>query len=50
MIKDVNPNVSPKMKAGKKLKSQYSQGTGSLKIKLNPKLNTGSDQTTGGLN
>jgi hypothetical protein len=50
MIKDVNPNVSPKTKAGKKLKNQYSQGTGSLKIKLNPKLNTGSDQTTGGLN
>ena len=50
IIKDVNPNVSTKKKAGKKIKNQYSQGTGSLKIKLNPKLNTGSDQTTGGLN
>ena len=50
IMKDVNPNLSTKKKAGKKIKNQYSQGTGSLKIKLNPKLNTGSDQTTGGLN
>ena len=50
MIQDVNPNVSTKKKSGDKVKNQYSKGTGSLKIKLNPKLNTGTDQTTGGLN
>ena len=51
IIKDVNPMVKRKKKdLGDKLKNPYSQGTGSLKIKLNPKLNTGANQTTGGVN
>ena len=49
--RDVNPQVRrAKDDRGNKEKSQYSKGTGSLRIKLNPKVNTGMDQTTGGLN
>lgn len=49
--RDVNPQVRrAKDDRGNKEKSQYSRGTGSLRIKLNPKVNTGMDQTTGGLN
>ena len=39
---------------GNKQKNQYSRGTGSLRIKLNeskaPKVNTGTDMQSGGLN
>ena len=49
--RDVNPQVRrAKDDRGNKNKNQYSKGTGSLRIKLNPKVNTGMDQTTGGLN
>jgi len=48
VIQDVNANVSTKKKAGNKLKNQYSKGTGSLRIKLNPKINTGTDAGAGG--
>ena len=53
MIKDVNPQVRrAKDDRGNKNKNQYSKGTGSLRIKLNPKVNTGSTggTGTGGLN
>ena len=51
IVKDVNPQVRrAKDDRGNKNKNQYSQGTGSLRIKLNPKVNTGTDQTSGGLN
>ena len=55
MIKDVNPQVRrAKDDRGNKTKNQYSRGTGSLRIRLNqtktPKVNTGTDQTSGGLN
>ena len=53
MIKDVNPQVRrAKDDRGNKNKSQYSKGTGSLRIKLNPKVNTGSSggAGSGGLN
>ena len=44
--RDVNPQVRrAKDDRGNKNKNQYSKGTGSLRIKLNPKVNTG---TTGG--
>jgi len=50
-IKDVNPQVRrAKDDRGKKSKGEYSKGTGSLRIKLNPKVNTGTDTTSGGLN
>ena len=52
-MKDVNPQVKrAKDDRGNKNKNQYSKGTGSLRIKLNPKVNTGSDATGtgGGLN
>ena len=46
IMKDVNPQVKrAKDDRGNKSKNQYSKGTGSLRIKLNPKVNTG---TTGG--
>ena len=55
IMKDVNPQVKrAKDDRGNKNKNQYSQGTGSLRIKLlDPKVNTGmGDDTTGtgGLN
>ena len=53
MIKDVNPQVKrAKDDRGNKTKNQYSKGTGSLRIKLNPKVNTGTDTGAqgGGLN
>ena len=49
MIKDVNPQVRrAKDDRGNKTKSQYSKGTGSLRIKLNPKVNTGTGGSAGG--
>ena len=53
--KDVTPQVKrAKDDRGNKSKNQYSRGTGSLRIRLNqtktPKVNTGTDQTSGGLN
>jgi len=53
IIKDVNPQVKrAKDDRGNKSKNQYSKGTGSLRIKLNPKVNTGSTggAGTGGIN
>ena len=53
IMKDVNPQVKrAKDDRGNKNKNQYSKGTGSLRIKLNPKVNTGSTggTGTGGLN
>ena len=51
IVKDVNPQVKrAKDDRGNKSKNQYSRGTGSLRIKLNPKVNTGTDQSSGGLN
>ena len=53
IVKDVNPQVKrAKDDRGNKNKNQYSKGTGSLRIKLNPKVNTGNTGTggTGGLN
>ena len=52
--RDVNPQVRrAKDDRGNKEKNQYSRGTGSLRIKLNPKVNTGMGTETtgtGGLN
>ena len=53
IIKDVNPQVKrAKDDRGNKSKNQYSKGTGSLRIKLNPKVNTGmsGESGTGGIN
>ena len=55
LIKEVNTQVRrAKDDRGNKTKNQYSRGTGSLRIRLNqtktPKVNTGTDQTSGGLN
>ena len=55
IMKDVNTQVKrAKDDRGNKSKNQYSRGTGSLRIRLNqtktPKVNTGTDQTSGGLN
>ena len=53
IMKDVNPQVKrAKDDRCNKNKNQYSKGTGSLRIKLNPKVNPGSDTgaTGGGLN
>ena len=49
IIRDVNPQVRrAKDDRGNKTKNQYSKGTGSLRIKLNPKVNTGmGTETTG---
>jgi len=50
-VKDVDPQVRrAKQDRGNKAKSQYSEGTGSLRIKLNPKLNTGMGNQSGGIN
>ena len=53
VMKDVNPQVKrAKDDRGNKSKNQYSKGTGSLRINLNPKVNTGTtgQSGTGGLN
>ena len=54
IVKDTNPQVRrAKQDRGKKLKNPYKDGTGSLKIKLNPNINTGSSNAagkSGGLN
>ena len=53
LTRDVNPQVKrAKDDRGNKNKNQYSKGTESLRIKLNPKVNTGSTGQggTGGLN
>ena len=49
VIKDVNPQVR-RAKDSRKKKSNFNQGTGSLRIKLDPKINTGTDASSGGLN
>ena len=50
-IKTVDPQVRrAKKDRGDKTKSQYSEGTGSLRIKLNPKINTGMGNQSGGIN
>ena len=49
IIKDVNPQVKrAKDDRGNKAKNQYSKGTGDLRIKLNPKVNTGTGGAAGG--
>ena len=52
IIKDVNPQVRRAQKdRGKKATNQYQDGTGGLRIKLNPKINTGNNAgQSGGLN
>jgi len=51
VIKDVDPQVRrAKQDRGSKAKNQYSEGTGSLRIKLNPKINTGTGNQSGGIN
>ena len=51
VIKDVNTQVKrAKDDRGNKAKNQYSKGTGSLRIKLNPKVNTGQQKPSGGIN
>ena len=48
IVKDVNPQGKrAKDDRGNKSKNQYSKGTGSLRIKLNPKVNTGTTGPTG---
>ena len=50
IMKDVNPQVKrAKDDRGNKNKNQYSKGTGSLKIILNPKVNTGNTTPSGGI-
>jgi hypothetical protein len=45
----VNPQVRrAKDDRGNKAKNQYSKGTGDLRIKLNPKVNTGTGGQAGG--
>jgi hypothetical protein len=45
----VNPQVKrAKDDRGNKNKNQYSKGTGDLRIKLNPKVNTGTGGAAGG--
>jgi hypothetical protein len=47
----VDPQVRrAKKDRGNKAQSQYSEGTGSLRIKLNPKINTGMGDQSGGIN
>ena len=49
IVKDVNPQVKrAKDDRGNKNKNQYSKGTGDLRIKLNPKVNTGTGGAAGG--
>jgi len=47
-IKDVNPQVR-RAKSQKKKGNEFGQGTGSLRIKLDPKVNTGNN-AGGGIN
>jgi len=49
IVKDVNPQVRrAKQDRGKKAKNQYREGTGGLRIKLNPNINTGTNASKGG--
>ena len=49
IVKDVNPQVQrAKKDRGNKTKTQYSEGTGSLRIKINPDINTGSPNPPSG--
>ena len=48
--KDIDPRVRRARTKSKKKGSNYSEGTGALRIKLNPKVNTGTDAQSGGLN
>ena len=49
VLKDVNTQVKrAKDDRGNKTKNQYSKGTGDLRIKLNPKVNTGTGGAAGG--
>ena len=52
IIKDVNPNVRrAKKDRGNKTKSEFSRGTGSMRIKKNTGVNTGSGSgPSGGIN
>tara|TARA_R100000234_G_C4874470_1_gene124697 strand:+ start:207 stop:467 length:261 start_codon:yes stop_codon:yes gene_type:complete len=51
ILKDVDPQVrKAKTKRGNKNPAMYKEGTGSLRIKLDPKVNTGMDTKSGGLN
>ena len=51
VVKDINPQVKDaKDERGKKEAGENTAGTGALKIKLNPKINTGTNATGGGLN
>ena len=52
VVKEAKAVKKAKKDKGSKAQSQYAQGTGALKIKLNPKINTGTGTTgkTGGLN
>ena len=51
IIKDVNPNVRrAKKDRGNKTKSEFSRGTGSMRIKKNTGVNTGGGASDGGLN
>ena len=51
IVRDVNPQVKrAKDDRGNKTKNQYSEGTGSLRIrKLDPTVNTGSNTPSGGM-
>ena len=48
LVTDVNPQV--RRAKSKKAKSQISQGTGQLRIKLDPQVSTPTAGPTGGLN
>ena len=49
VIKDVNPQVKEAMdKSGKKTGAENAKGTGDLKIKLKPTVNTGNTGAAGG--
>ena len=51
IMKDVDPQVLKSKKERAKKSNTAAQGTGQLKIKLNPKINTGMGQgNSGGLN
>ena len=48
---EVDPQVRrAKIERGNKNPNMYKKGTGSLRIKLDPKVNTGMDTKSGGLN
>ena len=51
VVQDVDPQVRrAKIERGNKNPEMYKKGTGSLRIKLDPKVNTGMDSKSGGLN